>query len=347
LQAVILGRAEGDDSAMSLPDIFEDVGLFLYVANVTIRFRRRGMWLHTEATASSSATNNGDIATMTLSALTYQSPTKITVTNVSNKSGNYTPPTIAVSDSASDIVAVNAKLLTIGSAPFTLVNDTSRNARGGTILRYTPAGTAEATPSVYGDLSGMTVSCRTAAILVNYRNNSATDSFTITPYIRYGSSAQEAYGKKTILPAAASPYPKWILLDIISFPSYASDFLFNVSSSGTVGTLDIDSFVFVNVGNPAASILSNTLMKDSILGGTLTVDHRQLTNVSSAVAINSYPSGYLGDPTFCTKGSAVCGVLLQTGGSAIDMWRESQPGTSSIYQNTWTAARYTNYLVPR
>jgi hypothetical protein len=345
LQAVILGRAEGDDSAMSLPDIFEDVGLFLYVANVTIRFRRRGMWLHTEETASSSATTNGDIATMTLTALPYPSPTKITVTNITeNYTGNFYA---VISDKADNIVVINAE--DMATTKYTAVNDSAKKARNTNVLRYTPTDTLEQNSVGAALTVTPMVGARLIAILINYRNNSTTTTFTVRARISMDNSGTGAsYAVHTrYIPflGEASPYPKWALLDIISMTDDPQTILFRISASAASGTFDIDSVVLINLSNASNSVVYST-KTTSPNPLTAVINHRLLTHQNPIMTQGSVPCSYTGDPVICTNGSIVYGLWLQTGGTALDLWRATD-ASGSVSLNTWTAARYTAYLVPR
>jgi hypothetical protein len=345
LQAVILGRADGEESAMRLPDIFEDVGLFLYVANVTIRFKRRGLWLHTEATASSSATTNGDIATMSAALQTYRSPTKITITNIA---ADYTIGSyIITADQLNHILVLNAEDMATGV--FTAYNDSAKKARNTNVLRFTPTGTSEEVSTGIALAATPMTGARLIAVLLNYRNNSATTTFTVRVRIALDNSGtgvtSSLHTRHVAFAGEASPAPKWTVLDILALPDDPVAASLRVQASAASGTFDVDSVVLVNLTNPSNSIIS---VEDALSSSPITalVDHRQLTYPTPLVTQGSVSCGYFGDPVICTNGSVVYGVLLQTGGTALDLWRATGSSGTALL-NTWTYNRYTGYLTPR
>lgn len=301
------------------------------------------MWLHTEETKTSSS-DNGSIASVTgFQALTYLSPTKIAIDLVASSYPNISPPYIAVSDSSTGLSVIEAE--TMGTAsPFSAVNDAAKIARGGTILRYTPSGTVE--NSCYASISSMS-QARTLGVLMNYRNSSVGTTFKVRTSIQYGSTMQQNYGSFVSFSGGSPYYTRWALINVISIPAAPINFFFNITASGTVGTFDVDSFVIVDLTNPASSIISvGENNSYSLNGGTIVINHGMLTNATSLVTRDTFPSGYIGNPVICTKGTAVYGLLLQTGGTAsADQWRCEKSGVPN--SNTWTAARYTAYLVPR
>ncbi len=347
MQAVILGRAAGDSSpVVNLPGTFESKLLVggKYVLGVRVRFLRRGEWLHTTETASSSATPNGDLAAIALTARSIKSPTKVTVTNVglnSASAGLYDAGFIAVSDQFG-VGVIPAESFT--GTDITAYNDSAKNARNTNVLRFTPTATTERI-ATYGPA---TVYGRVLAVLANVRiNNTAAVSFDV----RLGLNGVYAEARRIVAPAAQVPH--WYLLGVVAVPDNVAAVSSRTLALGVkanqLGTImDIDSLVVLDLSNPNSSLIAFNQTGD--LAGTtpdLVIDHQILSKPWPLLSIGAtYPAvSYSGNATLLTKTDAPRAVLMQCGGDVDGgMWRAVESG--AVVSNTWTLARTTAYLNP-
>jgi hypothetical protein len=126
------------------------------------------------------------------------------------------------------------------------------------------------------------------------------------------------------------------------------------TTAATVGgVLEIDQLIFFDAH--AAQVIALVGPGDSepatdYLAGTLTIDHGLGNLRTPKVDIGGAPIGYAGDVVFATKAPQVYGALLVTGGGTAsangDIWRQADPITNNLFQNTWTFTRTNGYLVP-
>lgn len=309
---------------------------------IRLTFVRRGEWLLGEDGAASSATTNGEIATLNLpSALNDPGPTRLRLTNyVNGLLGAFIALTTVQKDLV--ILAANGG----ASGVYTSVNDAAQNARNTNVLRYTPGVTTEVfSGNITLAAAALTTTCTLAAVYANVRNNSATTTFQMR--VR-AFGLRDAYTPHITI-AAGQTHPRWYFCGLVpvNVVSGATLITVGLTASAAADTLDIDSLVLANVNNPETQVIAMGAMASglSVSIDTLDVDHKLLSAAAPAATFATiYPSSYSGDLCLHTKGATLYGLLLGTSGSAPGfMWRQ---WSTTVQINTWTAYRRPGYLVP-
>ena len=349
LQALILGRPAGDRAAMvALSPRFNKAGMYYVIERVRVRFVRQGEWKHTNTTASSAATNNGDLATINLTtALGVKSPTQLQWTNSYLGIG---PGLLFVSDQSDSLQVVNAESMYGGVEPgFSSVNDAAANARNTNVLRFTPSSTAE-----FVVINGAGFSMHADEVVVgiwaNVRNNSGTTVFKLRFW--------NGLAPTVIDPATYTPWvtidtsslnPRWIFCGFMRVLYPAATLGLITKASAAAGTLDIDSLVLYGVTRQAVQVIELDEGSPNLISGPTSVDHRRLTHPAPAVTHTSTYTryqAYNGDPFLATKSASIYALLLEVGQAAApNFWRRSAGG--AVLQNTFTATRTAAYLTPQ
>ena len=353
LQATILSRAGSDPAAVSLPVTFNrDLHAFM-IAGVRVRFVRQGALLaNTEVSASSAATTNGDLATITIAATDDPSPTRIQATNYGVGDGdsaplnNFEDSFIALVDSVDRLVIVNAE----GMAPstdYTSVVDSATAARNTNVLRYTPTITTERRSAAVSVTVNNAV--KLLAVFAALRNNSSTTSFRLR--IRVDSAISAYTPELYIPPFVGAALPKWQFVGLVPMTSpptlsvYAA-----ITASAAAGSLDIDSVVLLDVTDPThyAFVVGKVGIGASATETTLVHDHQLLSKPTPNLKENTdYLVPYKGDLVFYTSGGTLYLLSMGTGARAIsDRWRQCSI-TTTVLSQTWTAWRRTAFLTPQ
>jgi hypothetical protein len=311
---------------------------------VTIRFRRRGMWLHADTTASSSATLNGSVATIDLgAAISSQSPTKIVFDN--GVRGTYYLPFYMI---ASDDVGGQNKSIEVMIAhtmsslggPWSAVNDAAKKAHNTSVLRYTPIDVIEYANSK--DLTTLSGISGSYSIICSFRNNSATTDFRVKIGI-IGDYAN--YTPWAVIPHSAAPSPIWVYLGDISMNN-AKTLRISYTASAASGSIDVDSIVIFRKNLPlyCVRVVTNEYQSTNY-GVTYTIDPQLLTaingSVLSVIGGVRETKSYSGDIMIHSKSRYIYALLLQVGDLLNNYW------TLPDVNNTWTATRTTGYLTPR
>lgn len=355
LQTAVLGAPPGQ-RAVQLPANWElQAGANKLVTGIRVQFLRRPRWLaNTETSASSSATDNCNLATISLgSSHTIESPTRLRLTNpgIGYLSGAYYfyGGYIAVSDDSTGIWIGNAESLASGA--WTSVAAGGENARNTNILRYTPAGTTEVvTASVP---SGLTASCTLVAVYANVRNNSTTVGYRLRAFLQKYVTVSTPW---VDVPAQATAYPYWLCLGVVALPQdvpAAPTVWLSAIATSAAGSIDIDSVVLVDLSKPTTRVITLPRWDDAVAGYTSTyeVNHRLLTDLRPAFETTGaivFQAPAYGDLIIDTKGTSVYALLMATGQSTTspgNKWRQSD-AASAVIQNTWTAYRRSAYLSP-
>lgn len=349
LQAVILGPPDSGQ-AVVLPPTFSDDLYQKVVDGVTLQFKRRGLWLGAEESDTSSTVDNGEIMTMSLTAVTEPSPTVLKLGKLNYTTGpNQTfGGFVILAKASSDFSIINAEGLANGA--FTSVSGSSNLARNTNILRYTPTVTTEVSTAFSSTLS---FSPPKLGVFINARNSSSTESFTVWPrYQRTGKTTNE-FSKKTTIPAGATD-PKWYYLGTEGLGSILQVLALYATVTSTTGTplLEIDTIVLVNMDNATVVTLHEGTIQNWTTADTLIYfDHRLLSKPMPEVYLldNSTTTAkidYDGVPSFFTKAATVVALYLSTGGDVSTHWRRSNDSSAvmSVYA---TVTRTAAYLVPR
>jgi hypothetical protein len=214
-------------------------------------------------------------------------------------------------------------------------------------MRYTPTTTSAQSLSFlqYGITYAQV---RRVAVFANVRNNSATTQFTL--YARSFLPGGEVRTRPIIVPVDATPSPYWVYLGNLPM-GRLGNFFVAVQASAAAGTLDIDSFVVVNLDDGSACVVSidQSANVGNSTSSTLIINHHTLTE--TIPQIETIQSGDTvrwsgrGDIAIYTDKSDIEAVLLATGGAAnVNRWR--QEASAAVIANDWTVSRLPGRLAP-
>lgn len=298
-----------------------------------------------ESYYQSAATDNGDVATIDFgSSENVQSPTRLVIQDM--RLGTYHRTAyLIVANATNAINVVDAEDL-VTSGVWSAPSDSAAYARGGNVLRYTPAATSE----VYLQISS-SVLTRRLAIFATVRNNSSTTTFRLRLRNRRADTTE--YSRPVFIEGQASPRPEPIFLGEI-VATAQSEYDLCVQASAASGTIDFDSIVIVSLNvQPVAILAIHEPDGDGYITTDepifLAVDHRLLTSPTPRAAIVSL--GYYaewsaqGVRDIFTSARDVEVLLLATGSDAsANTWR--QVASSAVVQNTFTATRLPGSLIP-
>lgn len=340
LFALILGDAE-----IILPGNYDLSNATQALDPVILRFRRRGLWTALALdTATSGAVAHPVAASITgLTATDADSLLNVTI-GAMDEFGSWDHPWyILKSIAATDLVLLEAEDMGTG-APYTVVADTSADAVGGEVLRYTPAGTTTINSGV---ITGFSISDTAArwGVYINYRNNSTTTSYRMTV---------ELCGEETpevVIPASpvTPSLPRWIFAGFVGVPLAATETLrIWLTASAASGTVDFDSVVLLAMDDPSASqAIEIVAGRGKAAGaGNFRIDHNYRTSKPSQVYRNTtgLDLSYTGDPIFILPASvsAVRFMVLATDGT---QWVPcTNAGTP--YSTTIAVSQDGGYLIP-
>lgn len=364
LQAAILGRADGDETAgVALTGEWNAAGTHYVIPAVRVRFARRGQWLLSdEDTNTPSAADNGNLVTFAMAgAVDIASPTRLAITNFGfNKDGStrYHGGFVLLGEpvgGSAPIVITAAEGAT--ATAYTSETDAGKNPRNTNVLRYTPTGTTEA---VSGALTAALPKETTlVAVFANIRP-SATVAFKVRAQL--DSELYNQYTPLVDIPANATAYPLWVFLGLVpkkNNTTHAPSLYLRITAAAASSSLDIDTIVTCDAR--AVQVLALVGPGDddadaTLMSGILNINHSLLTapqpNVHSDFVLPAYkfPVPYKGDAVFATRSATLYGLLLATGGgdgTDGNEWRQANEADDSVWSNTWTAARRTAYLVPQ
>lgn len=354
LQALVLGRASSDElNGVVLPADVNDAGMLFEIYGVTVQCLRRGAWLGATETASSSSAANPSILTATLpSSTNTSSPIDIRLAGFGAQATPIPLPAgfVLVSPTSAGLLIQEAEALT--ATGYTSVADAGNNARGGSVLRYTPTGTAIAAS---GSANLTSLSGQVIGIYAAVRNNSAVATFQIDALISYAGGQVRT---PTTLIDNSTTNPQVVYLGTVAFPTQAALLQFEIAASTTTGppTLDIDYLVCIDLTDstlaraialpvqsvPATGVITN-------LG--ISVEHQSLTAQNPRVVTKDGTGGtpgylsYRGDATLLSRGNTISAVVLMTGGpGGVNNWRYTNGG---IISNTLNVTRQLAYLTPQ
>jgi hypothetical protein len=361
LQAAVLEGVVAPGAKFPTAGIFKGTAGY-QIAGVRLRFRRRGLWLASGEDANTpAASSNGELITFTMAASTAtRSPTRLALTNYGwGHFGNvwFHGGFMLLGEPVGGSAPIMILAAEGGTATgYTAVADAAANARGGSVLRYSPTGTTE---TISGPIFSLSASLpgntRLASIFANVRP-SATVSFSMR--VAHNTSGFLAYTRPVQIPANANAYPYWVFCGTvqISITNQATFFLYTTATAGS-SSMDIDSLVIADVDAVQVVGLPGPGDDDERTGtgaaSTLTHNHNLLTDLAPEFNFASNPTydiRYDGDAVFTTRAASLYGLLLATGGgstgSAGNEWRQANTTSDAVLSNTWTATRRTAYRVP-
>lgn len=338
LQAAILGPAPGNTTSGVGIRVIQKAQ-FTFHLPVTLRFWRRGQWLLSESSASSSATTNGAIATVDLTAaLGNIGPTKLTMSDYVTMGSEKGILLISSNDTVTRLTVENPTGAT--ATGWTAVDDSANYAKYTNVLRYTPSATTESTSGSFNlSPSGGPL----FAVYACIRNNSNSTSFSVRARVAGGGGTKAAYTPyRYIAPYSSAAQPAWYLLGIVPFATGTMKFL--ATASAASGTIDFGAVAILDVSYRSSYAL--TFGPSEVNGTTkeMIIDH-QLLSQPQATGSGSDPFDVKGDMVIETIARNIAIVSLICGAS--NDWRQYDAIGAAVVQNTWTLDRYSAYLTPR
>jgi len=358
-QALVIGRAPGDETNLTLPAIFNDVGMYYEIRGVRLRFLRTGQWLNpTAETASSSVAAIPTVQSATLaSTLTISSPTKLTydftVAGVPTYIDSSSPSFVLTANSTSRLQIYEGEAASF-AAPWATQADAAARARGGSVIRYSP-GALSAT--LFWAFASFDANARRVAVWAAVRNNSTTTVFTLRPALWSSAGIPQSIGPLTTIDASIQT-PRIVFLGIMSAQQAVYGLEFDATASAASGTLDIDYLVVHAVDDETSTTVAlysqvATVYAVPVLTPGYTpavLDPRALSAPTPLATAGTSPivvSPYNGDAYIMTKGATVAAVWLGVANPAVSgsFWRPSTVG--SVGSAAITVARSNGYLSPR
>lgn len=347
LQALVLDVGNEEDlSGVTITERFEEAGRNFVIEEVVISLKR-SVWILGTDIASSTATNNGAIASVTLGvSADYFSPTDV-VFNSHITGRDVQPSFIVVASGASPIQvagAANTSGFPSGDPRWTYFNNSANQPRTTHVMRYTGSSLGEGIGYAYNTVS--VTKGKRYTVLVSVRNNSSSVSFGLRAGLVLGGGGPAVYTDlRTIKPYVGSAAPGYISLGTVvaSATIAAAQIVLAATSSDASGAwLDVDLIVLVETD--LASIIQAQNLYRSLADGTEStwIENQFLTDLSANIRgqATGYPYTRDGAEVF-TIGTAIKCLLLATEAT---YWKQYSGGTRT---NTWTLTRSRVHLTPR
>lgn len=347
LIAPIFGPPSPGAQAIILPKRYGDVTATQTIDQVTLKFKRLGVWLANtisgEDVAASSNVTHPTVATMLLTGTSYaDSPYRLTLAGLSwREEIVWQSYFLAVNadtttNAAKKLILIDAE--DMASSNPSSQSDTTNKARGNNVLRFDFTSN-NSLISATKDVSSLThPSVRRWAVYACCR----TDSIVPTRVAFYGqgSSRTAQTPLKTIAPNFNHDYtgskPAWIYLGSFSLPDQLKKVYMSVDigleSSG--GTIDFDSIVLMandaSDYSRAVTILGDSLTYPGTAIGSnrgLTLQHGLNYGITPYAYItdsaNVLFQNYNGNPAFFAeaKSPAVAAIWLACGRYNTNYWR--------------------------
>lgn len=238
-------------------------------------------------------------------------------------------------------------------APFTQVVEV--DAFGGSVVRYTPVGTAVAR-SAWSPLPGGTFGSEWRGmlnILLGLRNNSPTTSFTVWVEIADYTEIVIAESPKKVIAANATA-PTWYLLGIASIANrrVGARWRWCVQANAAAGTIDLNPIMVEKIITGASVVQTDAIDLGSSNNFTkLVIDHQLLKDRAPAVsayndgvspAIDA-PLSWWTSPIVHMSGNRLYGWMLAMNGAK---WKTYLTGGATL--QTWqiAATRLPAYPTP-
>lgn len=370
LQAVILGRAAGDETqGISLPVSFNrDLNAYM-IAGLRLRFLRRGQWLATTtASAASASATYPTVHTATFgSSASVLSPIDVSISGFTAASlFNLQVGYLLIAPSAR-LTLVEGEAMTpsssgTGTATASTVADAAKLASGGNVERWTGTTTFTGTVRLTsGTIGGLGAGGALVAVFAAVRFNSST----ITGFWQaegWSNGALLSQGPLTPI-EYASNQPQIVNLGMIKGRGGLDALALSFIGTIPIGTtLDIDYVAAIRLDDQASRVLGlvdNVSGRLSVLPGATAVALEERSNAltdrtpavvyyDAANAITEY-AGYAGDPYLLTIGTDVGVILLSTGSGPSGVgnaWRPATSGAGAAISSIVTVTRRLAYLTP-
>lgn len=356
LKATIMG-ADGDMPMVRLPGDLPQGPLIQYIDGVELRFRRLGMWLGESVTGTGADLEHPRTHTINLTT-SVDIPSPITLKiNESAAAERGMPPGYVImasgattTQAAGRVLIFEAEELSLGALAYTTAADSTNDASGNTLLRYTPQAadtwSTSASESVY---SSTDTTVRTWGVFLNYRSNGTNTDHRIRLKVNARQNTRELY-----IPAGTSD-PTWAYIDTIRLNGTPLDGVrMQAQSSNTAGTVDFDTIALLALDDEIASrvirpVFGEEMGTTFIPSEATTIDHKLLSEPSATIfsAYGFNPrQGYQGDATLLMRGSAVAVAWLSTSerGAGVK-WRPTDDAGDPV-SNTMVVTRLQARLTP-
>lgn len=313
LEAIIHGPPAPGEPTIELPGNFADAPVLSAIDNLTLQFKRSGLWLklNYSPTTSSSAANPSALTVTLPTAPSADSPYDISLTNMpwseSVVWNSYVLATSAdtAANAAKKLFIIEAESMALGIGTPSSVSDTTNKARGDSVLRFTfaSAGNLDSNPV---DVSATAhTSIRRWSLFASCRTNSTTTSFQVK--VGIGSDSRYSWGRPVTVAADQNDgNPFWLYLGQVALPSRLKQVALNVVSDGS-GTIDFDSLAILAsdsaITSSAVAIPAQS-QTAATLGATrkLSINHAMHFGIHPFVYIldgtKEHFQNYSGNPVF-------------------------------------------------
>lgn len=250
-----------DQSILSLPATYDDVGHIWRINGVTIRFLRRGEWLGVIDTANNTGLVGRKSNAVILSAGNgISAPTDLQLGNFNNSTMPVAVPSsvLIVADanfygSGSSHLLREIQASTMTATGYTSVADATNNSVWGNILRYTPTNTLYVQSGAANVTSGVSDTMgRNAAVYITARTNAGATGFLVRLLATPGN-----FQTRPIFIDGSSLSPRTFALGVIQLSDQSSpavQIAFQIAALSAAGSLDIDQIILVGIDNETTSI---------------------------------------------------------------------------------------------
>lgn len=351
-KSTILGASTGD--MVQLPRNFLMTPVMDYIDPVTIRFRRLGLWLGASATATSSAAEHPTTLTVNLTtSVPFESPVVLKLASAA-RSDRGAPPSFILMASGATTTEAATRLLVIeaenlhlsGGSGYGTAADTTNKARGGVVLRYTPASGGWVDSAVASVYSSSDNNARRWGVFLNYRNNSTAAGYQVKLRM------DNVYTPVLTVPEGTSN-PTWAYLGSTARAIPLQTLELFIKASAASGSIDFDSIVLLAMDSEATARVVAPVQNE--LATTVVypaepvyIDHQLLSRPSAKVWVNvgiGTAQGYRGDATLMMRGAAVACAWLGAGETTSTYWRVTDTA-GTVISSAFTATRLEGRLSP-
>lgn len=358
--ALVLGRA--GDMGIGLPS-FDLAGILNSIDGVALRFRRRGQWLQPEEAAAGAGSTLSIPLEGSKSFGTSHpgsSPLNVRLGGFTATTTPAIPPSYLLVYTDTDrqyVLASDAATNT----DFTTYSGGATGAHpvGGSVLRYTPAGTTAKPTGVMGISSAFTDEARIVGVFAFLRTTSLTTIWTVSATLS-GKGISVSTPDTILTPDDLGVVPKVIFLGtVVSDRSTFETLILTVTASAASGVLDIDTVVIFAMDDEYSRVLALDAMDLTgafASGATaveLTISARALRNRVPFVGMYApstdeyVQASYRGDARLSVTGDTVyVSWLAVGGGSGDDSWVYQDASNNAVVAQAVNVARYAARLSP-
>lgn len=336
-EAVVLA---GD---LQLPANFATLLVGQEIGNATLTLRRRGLWLSSSVTSSTTSTGvtGPTIATMTIADHPTLSPARLRINGLTNNGTVAAVPEgwVLTAPSSDYFQLLEGELFALSSFP------SVASASGGTVASTASGGQNAAYLAL---ATAFRTGLRRAAVYVAYQVEQATDTFDISCHFTYETLpvGVTTYAAPDISPpltvsGSEGTTPRIAQLAMLSAPVDPRDFRLIINRTAGTGLLRIDYVFLARIDDERTSTVSfarqDTATRQS--GNVITIDSRYGSHLAPIATITiggvAIPISYLGDAVLMHSGTTVACAAL---------WRDPGGTAWTYVTNTGSKQTYTFQL---